>query len=89
VRNLNSFRRDSASAEQGLLFLFPEGGIILIEFFQNGGDDGFSHVLGPVIDLVAVKERVQCIQLPVIEHDGVPVGPLQLTFFGLSSPQNQ
>ncbi len=87
--SLNWFRLNSVSAEKCLLFLFPEGWVIFIEFFENSHDDGFSHVLGTVIYLVTVKERVQCIQLPVIEHNSIPVGPLQMIFFGPSSPQNQ
>jgi hypothetical protein len=79
----------SISAEKGLLFLFPESGIIFVKFFENGCDDSLSHIFGSVIDLVFVKERIQRIQLPVIEHDGIPVGPFQMTLFDLSSPQNQ
>lgn len=87
--SLKWFRLDSVSTEKCLLFLFPEGWVIFIEFFENGCDDSLSHILGSVIDLVFVKERIQRIQLPVIEHDGIPVCPFQMTLFGLSSPQNQ
>ncbi len=85
----NLYFPDSVFTKKRLLFLLPESGIIFIEFFKNGCDDGFPHILGPVVYLVAVKKRVECIQLPIIEHDGIPIGPFQMIFFSLSSPQNQ
>lgn len=71
---LNLYGENSAFTKQCLLFLLPESGVILIEFFENGSDDGFPHVFGPVVYLVAIKKRVECIQLPVIKHDSIPVG---------------